>query len=218
MRKVLFVLVFILIIILIAVFLPWNNVSKFKDKILGERSNAASLKVYSLGGDMSVYIDGEKRGDVLSKSSYLEVFPIEEGDHLVQLVREGSEENFYVEFKEIIWFEKGFNTVVSWEIGPSEELSSGWILYAKKLNKNDTYAYLNIDCEPANCKCKLNDQEDVNIDSKIQLDKSNQYTIEASADGYQNLVVSIFPEDPEEREKLTGYDLFLEVNLFKIPI
>ena len=218
MRKVLFVLVFILIIILIAVFLPWNNVSRFKDKILGERSNAASLKVYSLGGDMSLYIDGEKRGDVLSKSSYLEVFPIEEGDHLVQLVREGSEENFYVEFKEIIWFEKGFDTVVSWEVGPSEELSSGWILYAKKLNKNDTYAYLNINCESANCKCKLNDQEDVKIDSKIQLDKSNQYTIEASADGYQNLVVSIFPEDPEEREKLTGYDLFLEVNLFKIPI
>ena len=209
----------IILAVFAAIFIPWENLYVIRDNILGIGESYASLKIYSLGGDMEVYLDDESKGIVRAQDSFLEVFPIEVGEHSVKLIREESEGEFYPGFKRVILFEKGFETVISWEIGPTYDSSSGWILYAKKMVGDEDYAYLNIRCEPEDCSLQENDGDNMEApisDLELSLDSRHSYRV--SGYGYQDLEFQILPEEEEARLKLGGYDLFLEVNLYKIPI
>lgn len=213
-----FILVFLAVFA--AIFVPWDRLSVIKDRILGVGESYSSLKVYSLGGDMKVFIDGEERGIAKEKESYLEVFPVSIGEYEVKLVREASVEGFYSDFTRRINFEKGFDTVISWEIGPTEESSSGWVLYARGTSiPQEGATLINLNCHPESCNLKINGESDLQAPiyhKELTLDQ--QYTIQASMDGYQDLEFQILSEESEARSKLEGYELFFEVNLYKIPI
>ena len=212
-----FILVFIAVIA--AIFFPLDIISILKDRLLGVGNNYSSLKIYSLGGDIKVYIDGEEKGIAKEKGSYLEVLPIDVGEHEVKLVREATEEGFYPDFERIINCEKGFDTVISWEIGPTEEASSGWILYAQNASYKNGHTLINLTCKPRDCKINIDEKgEHTAPITKLNLSLNEQHTFKASKEGYQDLEVQVLPEDEEARASLEGYELFFEVNLYRIPI
>ncbi|MBN2016164.1 hypothetical protein JW766_05005 [Candidatus Dojkabacteria bacterium] len=219
MKKVGLCLILCIIAIVAAIFVPWENVGNIKDRLLGTSRSVASLKVYSLGGNMKVILDGEEKGTVRSEDPYLEIFPVEVGNHTVELERESEAGGFYVDFKREIRFEKGFDTVISWEIGPTEDSSSGWILYAQKTTGEDGKILVNLTCDPGNCEVQIDDQEKRQAplsDQELSID--SQHTIKASRYGYQDLEFQVLPEEDSARAQLAGYVLFLEVNLYKIPV
>ncbi len=219
MKKVGFCIIILIIGILGAILIPWHRLDTFKDKMLGTNNSYASLKIFSLGGDMKVYLDSEEKGIVKSQDPYLEVFPVDIGDHVVKLERVSSQEGFYDYFEKEILFEKGFDTVISWEIGPTEESSSGWILYAQSSNEKKGNALLNISSDIETCNVVLNNTQEMETpinNEAIGLD--SQYNIKISKEGFQDLEFQILPEDQEARNRLDGYILYVEVNLYKIPI
>jgi len=219
MKKVGFCIIISIIAVLGAILLPWHKLDSYKDKLLGSNNNYSSLKIYSLGGDMKIYLDNEEKGVIKNQDPYLEIFPIDIGSHSVKLERIASQEGFYPYFERNIDFEKGFDTVISWEIGPTDESSSGWILYAQSSNKKEGNAFLNISSKIDDCKVLLNNTEGIEtpiIDKAIGLD--SQYHIKVSKEGYQELEFQILPEDQEARNRLDGYVLYVEVNLYKLPI
>lgn len=208
-----------LVAIFVAIFVPWEKLDDLKDKMLGVGESFASLKVYSLGGDMEVYLNDESKGVVRSEDPYLEVFPVRVGEHKVRLVREATIEGFYPDFERVIKFEKGFDTVISWEVGPTEQSSSGWILYAQKMSGSKGVTLLNISCNPEDCNINKDGEESQEAPiSNMELMLDDQHTFKASREGYQDLEFQVLPEDKEARSKLDGYVLYLEVNLYKIPI
>jgi hypothetical protein len=213
-----FVIIFLAVIA--AIFLPWDRLSSLKDKLLGVGESYSLLKVYSLGGDMHVYVDDEDKGVVQEQDSYLEVFPITSGEHEVKLVREASTDGFYKEFVRRINFEKGFDTVIGWEIGPTEESSSGWILYAQESSVlKGGVTRINLNCKPSDCNVDINDEDSLTAPiSQMEISLDKQYTFKASKEGFQDLEFQALPEDQEARAKLEGYELFFDVNLYRIPI
>ncbi|MBU0976455.1 MAG: PEGA domain-containing protein [Patescibacteria group bacterium] len=219
MKKLGFCLFIIIIAVVLALLLPWENLSEWKDGITGKAVDYASLKVYSLGGDMKVYIDGEEKGTVSSESSYLEIFPIEVGKHEVKLVRDASNDSFYQNFLRTISFEKGFDTVISWELGPSEDATSGWVLYARKSGADESDVKISLESIPDNSNIQIND--DVPIVSPIRsypLTLDRQHKLVVAKSGYQSMELPVLPGDDEERLLLKGYELFLEVDLYKLPV
>lgn len=218
-RKIGLCFIIVIIAILAAVLFPGEKFELLKNRLLGINNNYSSLRVYSLGGDMNVYIDGEHKGIVYANESYYEVFPISVGEHEVSLAREATHEKFYKQFQRTIRFEKGFDTVVSWEIGPTEAASSGWILYAKKSSELSEKATLNILCEPSDCLIEINGEEEQSAPiSQMELSLDNQHEFTTTKIGYQDLVAQILPEDSEERSRFKGYELYLYVNLYQFPL
>ena len=219
MKKVGFCFIMLIIALVAAFFIPWERVElKFRE-IINKPQEYSSLKIYSLAGNLKVYIDGEEKGVAKRSESYFEVIPINTGEHEVSLIREAEESRFYTEFRKVINFEKGFDTVISWENGPTDDASSGWILYARKSKDISDVAYLNVQCFPVDCHIHVNDSETLAMPiSEKELSLAQQYTLKAQKEGYQDLEFQILPEDNGAREKLAGFDLFLEVHLYKIPL
>lgn len=219
MKKIGLCIIISIIAVLGAIFIPWDKLNTFKDRLLGMNNNYASLKIFSLGGDMKVYLDNEEKGIIKSQDPYFEVFPVDIGSHSVKLVRVSSQEGFYSPFEREIVFEKGFDTVISWEIGPTEESSSGWILYAQSSNEKKGSALLNISSDIESCNVVLNNSQEMKTPiSNESIGLDSQYNIKVSKEGYQELEFQILPEDQEARNRLDGYILYVEVNLYKVPI
>ena len=219
MKKVGLCIVVLIIAIIGAILIPWQKLNIFKDKLIGVDNNYASLKVYSLGGDMKVFLDDEDKGVIKSQDPFLEIFPIESGKHNVRLKRVTSDESFYPDFEREVDFAKGFDTVIGCEIGPTKESSSNWLIYAQQTNNNNGAALVNITSDIENCNVIFNDSDTqtIPVQSKsIGLDQ--QYNIKVSKEGYQDLEFQILPEEQEARDRLDGYILYIEVNLYKIPI
>lgn len=219
MKKVGLCIVILLIAVILAIVLPWDKVGVLRKNILGEGDQFGSLKVYSLGGDLKVFIDGEERGTVLEEESYVEIVPIPAGEHEVMLQREESGDSFYPEFVRTIWFEQGVDAVISWEIGPSTQSSSGWMVYSKKSGRESDQVRVHVQCEPEDCDVLLDNSESVDMETReVNLDTNIQHTFKVSADGYQDLEFLLLPEDNDSRDLLKGSDLYLEINLYQIPI
>ncbi|MDD3647360.1 MAG: PEGA domain-containing protein [Candidatus Dojkabacteria bacterium] len=219
MKKIGLCLLVVVIAVVLAILLPWENIGELKNKLTGGAADYASLKVYSLGGDMKVFVDGAEKGTVLSDTTYLEIFPIEVGKHEVKLVRIASNDIFYEEFLETISFEKGFDTVISWELGPTEESTSGWILYARRNVSAVDDVKLNVESDPKGAQIKLDGGEaSYSPLVNFALSHDKQHNLIISEEGYQTMELPILPEDEEERNLLRGYDLFLDIDLYKLPI
>lgn len=205
--------------ILAAIFVPWDKLGDLKNRILNVEGSFSSLKVYSLAGEMKIYIDGEEEGLVNANESYTEIFPISPGEHEVMLERVGTTDLFYENFKKKIVFEKGFDVSISWEIGPTPESSSGWVLWAQDSGEELGHATMEIVCVPEDCGVHIDDEiiEDLPI-TQYQLSLEKQHNINVSKEGYQSLEFTVLPEDEDTRRKIDGYRLFVEVNLYQLPI
>jgi hypothetical protein len=219
MKKLVIILLSLIIAILLAIFFPWDIFDGLKDKLFDSSGEVASLKVYSLGGDIKVFIDSEEKGIVKTEDAYLEIFPIETGIHEVKLSRVSKDESFYEPLQRSISFVKGFETIISWELGPTEESSSGWILYAQESENKLGYAKLDITCSNDPCDVLIDDERKLLtpiVSEELKLDK--QHIFKVSKDGYQDLDFEVLSEESEDRQQLDGYELFLNVNLYEIPL
>ncbi len=218
-RKIGCCLIIIILGLVGAILAPWGGLSSIKDSLFGRSSDMSSLKVYSLGGNMKVFIDGKDRGTVSQEDTYLEVFPITIGDHEVKLVREESGQDFYPEFKREIYFENGFDTVISYEIGPTDDSSSGWLLYAKASDGGDEKAHLHMSSGAEDLTVEIDNTKVKDLPGETyELSLEKQHSVKVSSKGYQTLKFLILPEDEEGRNALKGYDLYLDVNLYKFVV
>lgn len=220
--KKLTVIVFIGVVLLgLAVWSPWNRIDFSWKRLLGIEKpiGLAGLTVYSLGGNMEVKIDSESKGEVNLANSPLEIDGVEPGEHQVELVRKGSQEGGYAGYFKNLNFEGSINSILSYELGPTGEYSSGYVFYAVSKGNFNGQASLSITSKPDQAKVSLDGVGVGNApirDMKISLNQTHRLKLEA--EGYEPLEFELLPTNQVDREKLKDYSLAVEVRLFKIPI
>src|SRR5438045_3568909 len=85
----------------------------------------SSLQVYSLSGNMDVQIDGKLAGTAKAEKSPFVVDRVTPGEHLITLKRISDVKNAYWDFNKLVTFEANTSVIVSYDLGPEEEFSSG---------------------------------------------------------------------------------------------
>jgi len=211
LKRIIIIIILLVLLIILAVVIPWREFIN-----INSDDKPSLLKIYPLKGDIDIFIDDEFKGTVFESDVYGEFFPLKNGYHKVKIEKNSNKE-FYTFFEKEIWFEGGFDTVISWELGPTYESSSGWILYSKK-GSDDKKTILNLVCEPKNCDILVNEEKLNSPINSYEINRDNQYHIKASYPSYYPLEFNLLPEDNVLREELEGYELFVEVKLYQYPL
>ncbi len=214
--------IFILIsffLTILALWSPWSNINFSLLNFLGLKQEAkyAGLQVYSLQGEIEVIIDDEVVGSVNVDGSPLDIFEITPGPHMVTIRRIDDSNLFYFELHKWLNFIEGINTVIAYELGPSEVYSGGYIIYAEPRAGDNTA--LNIRTIPDDAVIYINGEEfKDNPILNHSIDLGSDYSILIKRSGYEDIEFNLLPQEEKERLLLNDFDLNVEVNLFAYPI
>ncbi|HRN86268.1 MAG TPA: PEGA domain-containing protein [Candidatus Dojkabacteria bacterium] len=220
MRKVTRISLLILSLILLAFWSPWQSWNFEWINIFGidSRDSYSGLKVKAFSGELEVFVDGNSAGVTSDQESFLEVYPIEAGEHNIKIVRPGND-GFYSEFERNINFENDVDVVIGYDLGPSLLFSEGHILTAKKSFTKGVEPTLDI--------LSTVDDVDVKLDGRdigktplrsIPIGIDSTHILTFSKKGFDTLEIEILPTEQSERDKLKDVELSLEVNLFAKPV
>lgn len=221
MKKFLKFFIIALILIGLAIWSPWNSLKfSWKDLFgLNNNANQSGLTVNAISGNMEVYVDNELKGEVNPASSPFEVEDLKAGEHDILIVRKGSEDNSYYKFSRKLKFEKGINIVLSYELGPTQDFSAGYLFYAVSNGNFVKETTLSVISNPDTAKVSLDGNAIGNSplqNISITTDKKHKLRIES--DGYEPLEFEILPDSQADRDKLKGFNLVVETNLLKLPV
>ncbi len=222
-RGIIFVSV-ILLLVVIAIWSPWDRYNWSLKRLFGvdEKPAVSAIQVYSLKDTLTVYLDEQNQGKVTPDSSPLEVIGLTSGNHIIKLVRDNPEYTGNYEFTKAINLAPDFTTVFAYELGPSKEFSQGHILYAKETQQSQSTgntARLNVSTEPTGAKVSIDEKEiGVSPLADIELSLDSVHKIAITKKGYETQGFNILPEAQEQRLRLVNADLYIESNLFLIPI
>lgn len=206
MKKII-VIILIISAVIFSIFSPWKFAKDFLLNAVGLSGNkTASISINSKVGQAAVYIDDKEQGDTPFEEN------IRAGNHTVKLVKKTNQPDFYTTFEKSIDIEEGTQVVINWEIGPSEEFSSGEIYFFKqRLDSTDDSSTVSVIPFPDTAQIYFDGakQEDTRplIINKI---KDGKHKVKVEKEGYISSELDI--------QTKSGYDLFLEVRLFPIPL
>ncbi len=220
MRRFLKLTVVILGLMLLAVWSPWQNWNYHWSNLFGieSREQFSRLKLKSFSGDLELFLDGKSAGVVNDQESFLEVFPINPGEHTIKITRPDNE-GFYTEFEKTLNFEKEVDVVIGYDLGPNLLFSEGHVLTAKKSYTKGQNPTLDI--------ISTIDDVDVKIDGvdvgktplrSIPMSIESTHVLNFGKKGFDPLEIEIFPTEQSERDKLKDIILTLEINLFAKPV
>ncbi|KXK26209.1 MAG: PEGA domain protein [candidate division WS6 bacterium OLB20] len=218
-RKLLIATVIIIGLAILAFWSPWQQWDFSITSILGieSKDEFSALKVKSLGGTLEVFVDGQSFGETSADEDFLEVFPVEPGEHTVRLVRKADAD--YTEIVRKINFEPAVDVIIGYEIGPNEQFSEGHILYARRSFTAQGDPGVEVYSSPEKVNVQLDGQDIGQTPLKdIALTTDRKHTLAFSKPGYDPLEIEILPENQADRDKLKNMILTLEINLFAQPV
>lgn len=220
MKKFIKILIVILGLMLLAIWSPWHDWNLEWTRIFGIESKAqfSGLKLKSFLGELELFIDDKSMGIAEDDGGFLEVFPVEPGEHVVKIVRPNNE-GFYIDFEKTLNFEKDVDVIIGYDLGPSPLFSEGHVLTAKRTFTKGQNPVLDIVSEIKDIDVKI---DGVQVGKTplhtIPMDISSTHILSFSKNGYDPLEIEIFPTEQTERDKLKDLNLILEINLFAKPI
>ncbi len=223
MKKLVILVIILVACSVIGLWSPWRNLNINLGGLFGvsEIESLSGLQVYSLSGTIEVYLDNEYSGEITVEDSPLTVSKIEPGERIVTLKRKSDVLNSYQEINKLVTFVEGTNVVMSYNIGPVEEYSEGHIIYPeiKEIINEPTKLYITTSVEDVSLQIDSSLPEVLRgLRGDRELDLSKQHLINISKNGYEPLEFNILPSNQEERDKLSKYNLILEVDLMKQPL
>lgn len=221
MAKPFRIIVIILIAFLCALWSPWTSWNISFARLLGIEPppQIGGLQVTSLAGEMEVFIDGISQGKTTPENSPLIIPAIEPGERQIRLQRISSVDDAYWEFNKLIKFESGVDVVISYELGPSENFSEGHVIYTTKTPDKVDGLRLNLVTNVTDAVVKIDDI-DVGLTPLVSqvITKDKQHTLLISKNGYEPQEFKLLPESQEDRDKVSGFNLNVIVDLFLQPI
>jgi hypothetical protein len=219
LKKIEAIILIVVFLVILGLWSPWNNWNINILNLFGIDSNEkySTLKVKSIQGAVSIYVDEELKGTASDNSDFAEINPIIPGEHTITLKKE-SNGNYY-QFVRKVNFEPGLDVVVAYDLGPSQVFSEGHILYTRKNFLNLKNPRLSVYSSPEDASVYLDDVlVGVTVLKDLELDKAIQHKLRFEKKGYDTMEILILPENLVDREKLANYDIVLEVNLFLQPV
>lgn len=220
-KKILILVSCLLILTFCALWSPWKSLNISLGSIFGiePQTDFAQLYLSSLGGELEVSVDGEKKGSVGPEGSPFLIEDIEPGRRVVKLARVPNGNAEYISIEKVLDFSSDVDTVIAYEIGPSLNFSEGHIITARKNFLSPNATTLNVVTQPNEVEVLLNGnslgQSPVN---NVSLNLGGENRLLLRKPGYEEMQITLLTEDAAEREKLVGYEIFVEANLFLLPI
>lgn len=211
-------IVFSLVCALVA---PWQYLEHSPLELLGIKhpEKFARLQVTALAGDVQIWVDDELKGSVGPEGSPLLIEDIAPGQRLVKLIRKSENEKHYIRFERLTNFSADIDTVIAYELGPTNDFSGGHVISAFKNYADPNGTKLNITTVPGGAKVILNNKELGNAPlSGITLDTSVVNRLKLELLGYESIEMNLLSDDATQREKLKGYEINVEANLFLLPL
>ena len=221
MRKSYIIILLILVAFLCALWSPWNRWNIALPQLFGiaPQAQIGGLQVTSLAGELEVFVDGNSVGSVNPETSPLVVPAIEQGERQIKLVRDTTLAGAYADFNRLIKFESGIDVVISYELGPTDEFSEGHVIYATKKLDNSADVLLSLQANVTGADVVIDDisagQTPI-AGFKLSLDK--QHKVSISKNGFDVQEFTLLPQEQNDRDKLQGYNLNVDVNLFLQPL
>lgn len=221
MRKAYIIILLILVAFLCALWSPWNRWNMALPQLFGiaPQAEIGGLQVTSLAGELEVFVDGNSMGIVDPTTSPLVVPAIEPGERQVKLVRQTTVPGAYTDFNRLIKFESGVDVVITYEIGPTEDFSEGHVIYATRKLDNSADVLLSLHANVIGASVVIDDISAGNTPIagfKLSLDKQHKVII--SRAGYDTQEFTLLPQEQSDRDKLQGYNLNVDANLFLQPL
>lgn len=216
----------LIVLILLALWSPWKQYNWSIASLFGveEVEKFAGLEVYSLKDTLNIYFDDELIGEVSPDEGVFEKTDVKPGNHIIKLTKKVESENSYYVYTKAINFVEDFDVVVAYELGPTEIFSQGHVFYVGK----DTVSYsdqekriarLNISTEQDGVEIYLdNDRIGETEVEDYELSLTKLHKIKLTKKNYESLEFDILPDKQEDRDKLAGYELFIDAQLFLIPL
>ena len=220
MRKATRISLLIISLILLAFWSPWQSWNLEWINIFGidSKDSYSGLKVKSFSGELEVFVDGESAGITTDQQSFLDVFAIKPGEHLVKIVRP-TNDGFYSEFERNINFERDVDVVIGYDLGPSTLFSEGHVLTAKKSFSKGAEPTLDILSTVNDVDVKLDGRDIGKTPLRtVPIGIESTHILSFSKKGFDSLEIEILPTEQSERDKLKDIELSLEVNLFAKPV
>jgi hypothetical protein len=221
MRKSYIIILLILVAFLCALWSPWNRWNIALPQLFGiaPQEQIGGLQVTSLAGELEVFVDGNSVGIVDPATSPLVVPAIEPGERQIKLVRQTTVVGAYEDFNRLIKFESGVDVVITYELGPTADFSEGHVIYATQKLDNSSDVLLSLHANMTGATVLI---DDISAGStpiagfKLSLDK--QHKVSISKTGYDTQEFTLLPQEQINRDKLQGYNLNVDVNLFLQPL
>jgi hypothetical protein len=223
-NKLITIIIIVLALTAIAFWAPFERYDLSISGLFGvqKTDQYSGLQVVSLKDSLGVYIDGDKKGEILPEEGTFEITDINPGTHVVRLEKIGDDSSSsYFEYVRSVDFLDAYSVVLAYELGPSAEFSQGHILYAQRTTNEveDGKTRLNIDVVNTTAEVFLNGSSIGSTPiQNYELSLSSIHEIRLAQKGYEELEFSILSDSQVDREKLKEVDLFLEARLFLIPI
>lgn len=221
MRSFAFITIVFLLLILFGL---WSPIRLWETEVASlfgvESPNPISgLQVFTLSGELEVFIDNELNGSVTIENSPLIIDDVIPGERFIQIKRKSEIANAYWEFNELIPFEENQTVVVTYNIGPSEAFSGGHIITTKEKVTSDE-ENLRILANSPDIEITI---DDISIELAEfpyiwNIDLESQHILRASGIGYEPFEFTILPRDPLERQSLEDYVITVDIRLMRQPV
>ncbi len=217
-------LVFVLVgCFLLALWSPWLYWKLDLSGLFGVQKpdSIAGLQVFSLSGELEVFLDNASMGNVKVENSPLIIDKVTPGEHLVALKRVSPTPDSYWEFGKIIKFEESTTAVISYNIGPEEEFSEGHIIYAVRKPDTGSQTQLTLTTNITGVNFQFDSVQPEIVSGNtitLPLNLGEQHKIRITKSGFEPLEFTILPESQEDRDKLKNYDINIEAKLMYQPV
>jgi len=219
-KKLVIIAIVLLVLVGCGLWSPWQQWNISLGSVFGvdKPKDFARLQVSALEGEIKILVDGEEKGKVGPDGSPFVIEDIEPGKRTVRLERQADSPAEYLVFERVLDFSTEVDTVVAYELGPNSYFSAGHIITATK-NYISASTKLNLVSVPIGAEVSLNG---LNLGltplSNLELDISEVSKLSLRKAGYEDMEVSLLPENAEDRKQLKGYDINVEADLFLLPI
>ncbi|MCA9381558.1 hypothetical protein KC678_04800 [Candidatus Dojkabacteria bacterium] len=222
MKTFIRLVILVLVLVLLGLWSPWLqwNVDIAKIFNVEKPDKISGLEVYSLLGDIQVEIDDIAQEGTASASEdrALIIDAIEPGEKSVTVKRISNVSGAYWEYRDIVTFTEGINTIITLGLGPEEEFSEGTVITATKKTNENYNLKLKSDTTDFNAEIDgvphaVNSNE---FTQSISLDQ--QHTIKITKEGYETLEFTILPGEQSDRDKLVNYIINVETKLMLQPV
>lgn len=223
MRKFFWLIIFVLLAFLLALWSPWNHWNFNISQLFGVTppDQVGGLLVSTLAGEVEIYLDGsdQSAGSATVDNSPFSIPGIRPGDHQVKIIRKTEIAGAYWEFNKLIHFIPGVDVIIAFELGPTAEFSEGHVIYASPRVDSIPGASLNVTTSVEGV--------DITIDGtsvgqsplkEYKLSVSDQHKILLQKEGYEAQEFLLLPDKQEDRDKLKGFNLNVDATLFLQPL
>lgn len=206
MKKIIIILLATITLILATIAIPWSSITSSAFSLFGLNiDKPAALSVASKEGELIVYVDDKEVGTTPYEKNNMKA-----GTYQIKLVRKSETEGFYTDFERSFELEAGTRVVINWEVGPSQEFSSGEILFFKeRLDSTKKESTVSITTTPAEANIYFDGAKQEGTPVLIKNVSEGRHKLRISKDE--------FIETEFEVNTVENYDLFVEIRLFPVP-